>query len=114
MGLNDQLEKYRQADEWLATTPVGSEHYLAALDFLGATDMAKQKQIVSKDVLEAAIPNVRGMTIDNLTRNLAYEVLRRGGVPVTKIRVEEELLERFAYDRDFIEFTVFVPTRTVK
>lgn len=34
MGLNDQLEKIRQAEEWLMTEPPGSRYSTAAKDHL--------------------------------------------------------------------------------
>lgn len=34
MGLNDEMEKLRQAEEWLVTQPVDSEYSHAAIDHL--------------------------------------------------------------------------------
>lgn len=117
MGLNDEAEKRRQADEWLASAPYGSEHWRAAFEYLGGTEIAQYTQTVALAHLESARCDITTITLAHMGRKMAWELLEKGGVPLALPRHEiEEHANTQWRDDPFSGLAVFrmwVPYRKV-
>jgi hypothetical protein len=109
MGLNDQREMVRQADEWLATAPIGSEHYVAAMEFLNATDISSARYMLR--VAELEDPRMRDIVMPYHRAKFWRELGEQGVIPVTKVRESIERWPDKLFGDDYRMLELTVPVR---
>jgi hypothetical protein len=114
MALNDHAEKLRQADVWLATEPVGSIQYQAAMEHLGATEIASFGQVVPLEMLEMARLDLTEHTLRRLRQQLDASLAEKKLLPVALPRYEvAEHNDPSAPFYGLARFNMFVPVRKV-
>jgi hypothetical protein len=107
MGLNDQAEKIRQAEEWLKTEPRDSEHYKAALEHLGGRLLAVAQLLDNAQIKQAAFDIIEH-TVQQMYIDAAEACVRDDLIPLAPARYEVGPSE---FLLDVHEVTMWVPVR---